>query len=55
MRLTLVAGVVNSCSLIGMPPSQAKDALTVNPQRAILRGRASRRSLCLCCEPSLSV
>lgn len=30
-----------SCSLIGLPPSQAKDALTVNPQRAILRGRAS--------------
>lgn len=32
------------CSLIGMPPSVAKDALTVNPQRAVMRGRESFRS-----------
>lgn len=32
---------MSRCSLIGLTPSQAKDALTINPQRAILRGRAS--------------
>ncbi|GAA5836789.1 hypothetical protein JCM9279_007662 [Rhodotorula babjevae] len=36
--------LVNLCSLIGMPPSQAKDALTVNPQRAILRGLSLRQT-----------
>ncbi|GAA5841390.1 hypothetical protein JCM5353_007118 [Sporobolomyces roseus] len=34
--------LINLCSLIGMPPSQAKDALTVNPQRAIMRGLSLR-------------
>ena len=30
--------MAHRCSLIGMPPSVAKDALTVNPQRAVMRG-----------------
>lgn len=34
------------CSLIGMPPSVAKDALTVNPQRAVMRGCESRSGAC---------
>ena len=36
---------VRSCTLIGLTPAQAKDTLTVNPQRAILRGRESPSSL----------
>ncbi|GAA5913689.1 hypothetical protein JCM8208_005903 [Rhodotorula glutinis] len=36
--------LVNLCALIGLPPSQAKDALTVNPQRAILRGLSLRQT-----------
>ncbi|GAA5943315.1 hypothetical protein JCM3775_002616 [Rhodotorula graminis] len=36
--------LVNLCSLIGLPPPQAKDALTVNPQRAILRGLSLRQT-----------
>lgn len=35
------------CSLIGLTPSQAKDALTLTPQRAILRGRESSACLSL--------
>lgn len=31
------------CSLIGLTPAQAKDALTINPQRAIARGSECRR------------
>ncbi|GAA5942157.1 RNA-binding RNA processing protein RPP1 [Sporobolomyces koalae] len=34
--------LINLCSLIGMPANQAKDALTVNPQRSILRGLSMR-------------
>ncbi|GAA5899918.1 RNA-binding RNA processing protein RPP1 [Sporobolomyces salmoneus] len=34
--------LINLCSLIGMPAAQAKDALTVNPQRAIMRGLSLR-------------
>ncbi|BGP34864.1 RNA-binding RNA processing protein rpp1 [Rhodotorula toruloides] len=36
--------LINLCSLIGMPPAQAKDALTVNPQRAIMRGLSLRQT-----------
>ncbi|POY75964.1 hypothetical protein BMF94_1048 [Rhodotorula taiwanensis] len=36
--------LINLCSLIGMPPSVAKDALTVNPQRAVLRGLSLRQT-----------
>ncbi|GAA6016078.1 hypothetical protein JCM11491_000661 [Sporobolomyces phaffii] len=36
--------LINLCSLIGMPPSPAKDALTVNPQRAIMRGLSLRQT-----------
>ena len=42
--LTCSARTARSCSLIGLTASQAKDALTVNPQRALLRGRESRSS-----------
>ncbi|KAI5480526.1 RNase P subunit p30 family protein [Pseudohyphozyma bogoriensis] len=33
--------IVNLCTLIGLTPAQAKDALTTNPQKAILRGSES--------------
>ncbi|KAG0663208.1 hypothetical protein C6P46_002797 [Rhodotorula mucilaginosa] len=36
--------LINLCSLIGMPPSVAKDALTVNPQRAVMRGLSLRQT-----------
>ncbi|ORY47188.1 RNase P subunit p30-domain-containing protein [Leucosporidium creatinivorum] len=36
--------LINLCSLIGLTPSQAKDALTLTPQRAILRGLAMRQT-----------
>ncbi|GAA5920265.1 hypothetical protein JCM5296_004594, partial [Sporobolomyces johnsonii] len=36
--------LVNLCSLIGLLPSQAKDALTVNPQRAVMRGLSLRQT-----------
>ncbi|BGP27171.1 RNase P subunit p30 family protein [Rhodotorula toruloides] len=36
--------LINLCSLIGMPPAQAKDALTVSPQRAIMRGLSLRQT-----------
>ncbi|GAA5825055.1 hypothetical protein JCM3770_004515 [Rhodotorula araucariae] len=36
--------LINLCSLIGMPPAQAKDALTVNPQRAVMRGLSLRQT-----------
>ncbi|GAA5874309.1 hypothetical protein JCM1840_000629 [Sporobolomyces johnsonii] len=36
--------LINLCSLIGLPPSQAKDALTINPQRAVMRGLSLRQT-----------
>ncbi|GAA5824734.1 hypothetical protein JCM11251_005319 [Rhodosporidiobolus azoricus] len=36
--------LINLCSLIGLPPSAAKDTLTVNPQRAVLRGLSLRQT-----------
>ncbi|GAA5937206.1 hypothetical protein JCM1841_002326 [Sporobolomyces salmonicolor] len=36
--------LINLCSLIGLPPAQAKDALTVNPQRAVMRGLSLRQT-----------
>ncbi|KAL8286914.1 hypothetical protein RQP46_003920 [Phenoliferia psychrophenolica] len=36
--------LINLCSLIGLTASQAKDALTINPQRAILRGLSLRQA-----------
>ncbi|BGP43076.1 RNA-binding RNA processing protein rpp1 [Rhodotorula kratochvilovae] len=36
--------LINLCALIGMPPAQAKDALTVNPQRAVMRGLSLRQT-----------
>ncbi|GAA5962904.1 hypothetical protein JCM3765_005914 [Sporobolomyces pararoseus] len=34
--------LINLCSLIGMPPVQAKDSLSTNPQRSIMRGLSLR-------------
>ncbi|GAA5968624.1 hypothetical protein JCM11641_007704 [Rhodosporidiobolus odoratus] len=36
--------LINLCSLIGLPPAAAKDTLTVNPQRAVLRGLSLRQT-----------
>ncbi|BGP19511.1 hypothetical protein JCM10213_006331 [Rhodosporidiobolus nylandii] len=36
--------LINLCSLIGLPPSAAKDTLTVNPQRSVLRGLSLRQT-----------
>ncbi|GAA6009650.1 hypothetical protein JCM10207_004141 [Rhodosporidiobolus poonsookiae] len=36
--------LINLCSLIGLPPSAAKDTLSVHPQRAVLRGLSLRQT-----------
>ncbi|GAA5853253.1 hypothetical protein JCM8547_000256 [Rhodosporidiobolus lusitaniae] len=36
--------LINLCSVIGLSPSAAKDTLTVNPQRAVLRGLSLRQT-----------